>query len=176
MEYYFQVVDYQEEFSLLPDTGLTYGYRVYGKNTDIIEDCLYLADMEPSYGEMDQMVKDLAGPLKAVMDACSSISGVKGFSSSSWDWSGTEAAGGSARGSLELSDGLPEPPGGDVPGGRGRGRVRGGLRHRHSAGGFSGVISESWMLSRIYRMLPLMTFSSALSRCWALTTSRAGTS
>ena len=75
MEYYFQVVDYQEEFSLLPDTGLTYGYRVYGKNTDIIEDCLYLADMEPSYGEMDQMVKDLAGPLEAVMDACSSISG-----------------------------------------------------------------------------------------------------
>lgn len=75
MEYYFQVVDYQEEFSLLPDTGLTYGYRVSGKNTDIIEDCLYLADMEPSYGEMDQLVKDLAEPLAAVMEACSSISG-----------------------------------------------------------------------------------------------------
>lgn len=66
--YYFEVVDYAEEFSLLPDTGLTYGYRVYGKNTDIIDDCLYLADMEPSYGEMDDLIKEMAEPLRNVMD------------------------------------------------------------------------------------------------------------
>ena len=66
--YYFEVVEYAEEFSLLPDTGLTYGYRVYGKNSDTIDDCLYLADMEPSYGEMDTLIKEMAEPLRAVMD------------------------------------------------------------------------------------------------------------
>ena len=29
IDYYYQVVEDAEEFSLLPDTGLTYGYRVY---------------------------------------------------------------------------------------------------------------------------------------------------
>lgn len=66
--YYFEVVGYEEEFSLLPDTGLTYGYRVYGKNTDIIDDCLYLAEMEPSYGKMDELIKEMAEPLRNVMD------------------------------------------------------------------------------------------------------------
>lgn len=72
--YYFEVVDYTEEFSLLADTGLTYGYRVYGKNTDILDDCLLLADMEPDYGEMDQLVKEMAEPLREVMDTLSDIS------------------------------------------------------------------------------------------------------
>lgn len=72
--YYFEVVDYTEEFSLLPDTGLTYGYRVYGQNTDILDDCLYLADMEPSYGEMDTLIKEMAEPLRNVMETFSNIS------------------------------------------------------------------------------------------------------
>ena len=74
INYYYEVVDYTEEFSLLPDTGLTYGYRVYGKNTDILDDCLQLADMEPSYGEMDTLVKDMAEPLRALMETFSDIS------------------------------------------------------------------------------------------------------
>lgn len=73
--YYFVVVDYTEEFSLLPDSGYTYGYRVYGKNSDIIEDCLLLADMEPDYGELDDLVKEMAEPLKALMDTFLAISG-----------------------------------------------------------------------------------------------------
>lgn len=72
--YYFEVVDYTEEFSLLPDTGLTYGYRVYGQNTDILDDCLYLADMEPSYGELDDLIKEMADPLRNVMETFSNIS------------------------------------------------------------------------------------------------------
>ena len=74
INYYYEVVDYAEEFSLLPDTGLTYGYRVYGKNTDILDDCLQLSDMEPDYGEMDTMVKDMAEPLRALMETFSDIS------------------------------------------------------------------------------------------------------
>lgn len=72
--YYYEVVDYAEEFSLLPDTGLTYGYRVYGKNTDILDDCVLLADMEPSYGEMDAMVKEMEVPLRALMETFLDIS------------------------------------------------------------------------------------------------------
>lgn len=72
--YYYEVVDYTEEFSLLPDTGLTYGYRVYGKNTDILDDCLLLADMEPSYGEMDTLIKEMEPSLRALMDTFLSIS------------------------------------------------------------------------------------------------------
>ncbi len=72
--YYYTVVDYSSEFSLLPDTGLTYGFRVYGKNSDIIDDCLLLADMEPDYGELDDLVKEMAEPLRSLMDTFLEIS------------------------------------------------------------------------------------------------------
>ena len=79
INYYYEVVDYAEEFSLLPDTGLTYGYRVYGKNTDTLEDCLMLADMDPDYGEMDELVKEMADPLWALMETFSDISSSHDF-------------------------------------------------------------------------------------------------
>ena len=72
--YYYEVVDYEEEFSLLPDTGLTYGYRVYGKNTATLDYCVMFADMEPSYGELDTMVKQMEEPLRALMETFSDIS------------------------------------------------------------------------------------------------------
>lgn len=75
INYYYEVVDYAEEFSLLPDSGLTYGYRIYGKNTDTLEDCLLLAEMEPDYGELDALVKEMAEPLRNLMTAFSDISG-----------------------------------------------------------------------------------------------------
>lgn len=74
IDYYFNVVDYKEEFSLLPDTGLTYGYRVYGKNSDIIDDCLQLSDMDPDYGDMDKLIKDMADPLRDLMDTFLEVS------------------------------------------------------------------------------------------------------
>lgn len=72
--YYYEVVDYAEEFSLLPDTGLTYGYCIYGKNTDTLDYCLLLAEMEPDYGELDDMVKEMEEPLRALMEVFSAIS------------------------------------------------------------------------------------------------------
>lgn len=72
---YFLVVDYAEEFSLLPDTGYTYGFDISGKNTDIIDDCLQLADMEPAFDELDGMVKEMAEPLRIMMETFSEISG-----------------------------------------------------------------------------------------------------
>ncbi|MBS6955134.1 MAG: DUF3829 domain-containing protein [Enterocloster asparagiformis] len=78
IDYYFTVVDSQEEFALLPDTGLTYGYRIVGANTDTLEMALELADMEPSYGEMDNLVKEMADPLRKLMESFSEISRMHG--------------------------------------------------------------------------------------------------
>ncbi len=77
--YYYQVVDQAEEFSLLPDTGLTYGYRVYGNNTDTLEACIQLADMDPDYGEMDTLVKEMAEPMAAVMQTFLDIGSCNDF-------------------------------------------------------------------------------------------------
>ena len=79
LDYYYEVVDFTEEFSLIPDTGLTYGYRVYGQNTDTLEDCLLLADMDPDYGEMDDLVKEMAEPLAALMETFLEISSSHDF-------------------------------------------------------------------------------------------------
>lgn len=85
IDYYFEVVDYAEEFSLLPDTGLTYGYRVYGHNTDVLDDCLLLADMEPSYGEMDSLIKEMAEPLRALMTAFLDISSSNDYANNQYE-------------------------------------------------------------------------------------------
>ena len=37
IDYYFVVVGDGEEFALLPDTGLTYGYRIVGLNTETLD-------------------------------------------------------------------------------------------------------------------------------------------
>lgn len=74
IDYYFWVVEDAEEFSLVPDSGYTYGYQIYGVNSDIIDDCLQLADMEPDYGELDTLVKEMAEPLRVLMDTFLEIS------------------------------------------------------------------------------------------------------
>lgn len=73
IDYYFEVVEYQEEFALIQDSGHTYGYRVYGVNSDILDDCLQLADMEPAYEHLDPLVKDMADPLRTLMDTFSKV-------------------------------------------------------------------------------------------------------
>ena len=74
LESYFMVVADDPEFSLLPDTGLTYGFRIYGQNTDLLDDCLLLAEMEPSFGAMDEQVLAMGEPLRALMETFSAIS------------------------------------------------------------------------------------------------------
>lgn len=74
LESYFMVVADEPEFSLLPDTGLTYGFRVYGQNTDLLDDCLLLAEMDPSFGAMDEQVLAMGEPLRALMETFSAIS------------------------------------------------------------------------------------------------------
>lgn len=70
---YYKVVDYTEEFSLIPDSGLTYGYRVYGLNSDDVDVCLELSYMEPSYDALDPIVREIAEPLRDLMDTFSKV-------------------------------------------------------------------------------------------------------
>ena len=74
IENYFKVVADQEDFSLIQDSGLTYGYRISSFNTDIIDDCLYLSDMEPAYETLDELMKNMAEPLRELMEAFSDVS------------------------------------------------------------------------------------------------------
>lgn len=73
IEYYFAVVADEEEFSLLPDTGLTYGFSIVGMDEDLVQDCLALAEMEPDYGEMDDMVTEMGESLLILMEAFDNI-------------------------------------------------------------------------------------------------------
>lgn len=74
IDYYFQVVEYQEEFALIQDSGHTYGYRVRGINSDILDDCLDLSEMEPAFESLDPLVKEMADPLRTLMDNFSNVS------------------------------------------------------------------------------------------------------
>lgn len=73
IKYYFQVVEFQEDFALIPDSGHTYGYRVSGINSDIIDDCLELSNMEPVYETLDPLIQDMSDSLRVLMDNFSSV-------------------------------------------------------------------------------------------------------
>lgn len=70
---YYKVVNFEEEFSLIKDSGLTYGYKISGFNSEIVDDCLALSDMEPRYETIDPLIKEMADPLRALMDAFSAM-------------------------------------------------------------------------------------------------------
>ena len=74
IDYYYEVVEYDEEFALIPDSGYTYGYRIRGFGKDLADDCIQLADMEPAYETLDPLIKEMAEPLKELMAAFSEVS------------------------------------------------------------------------------------------------------
>lgn len=74
IEYYYEVVDYTEEFSLIQDSGHTYGYRIRGFGKGLTEDCLELSGMDPAYETLDPLVKEIAEPAGQLMEAFSELS------------------------------------------------------------------------------------------------------
>ena len=74
IDYYYEVVEYDEEFALIPDSGYTYGYCIRGFGKDLADDCIQLADMEPAYETLDPLIKEMAEPLKELMAAFSEVS------------------------------------------------------------------------------------------------------
>lgn len=73
IDYYYQVVAYEDEFSMLPDTGLYYGFNIYYLNTDILEEAAALVEVEPFYGELDTMTRDIIEPMRTMMDVFNTI-------------------------------------------------------------------------------------------------------
>lgn len=71
---YYMVVADEEEFSLIPDTGLSYGYDISYLNTTVLDDAELVADMEPAYETVDQLAKDLIPPMRTMMETFNQIS------------------------------------------------------------------------------------------------------
>ena len=70
---YYEVVDYADEFALLPDSPYTYKYDISPYNTDILENAQYVATLEPAYETLDSLTLQIIGPMRALMDTFSEI-------------------------------------------------------------------------------------------------------
>ena len=70
---YYEVVDYADEFALLPDSQFTYKYDISPYSTDILEDAQYVATLEPAYETLDEVTLQIIEPMRALMDTFSAI-------------------------------------------------------------------------------------------------------
>lgn len=71
---YYEVVEYADEFALIPDSGYTYKYDISGYNTDILEDAQYVVEMDPPFEELDGLTKQILEPMRTLMDTFTQIS------------------------------------------------------------------------------------------------------
>ena len=70
---YYEVVEYADEFALRSDSGYTYKYDISPYNTDLLEEARYVAGLEPAFEELDGLTLQIIEPMRALMDAFSSI-------------------------------------------------------------------------------------------------------
>lgn len=80
LDSYYTVVEYAEDFSFVPNSGYDYKYGIRYLNTDIIDDALTVASMEPAYEKLDQLAKEVAEPMRALMEGFNEISDSYDFS------------------------------------------------------------------------------------------------
>ena len=71
---YYDVVEYADEFALIPDSPYSYKYGISGYNTDILEDAGYVATLEPAYETLDGLTLQIIEPMRAIMETFSEIS------------------------------------------------------------------------------------------------------
>ena len=71
---YYEVVEYADEFALIPDSEYTYKYDISGYNTDILEDATYVVEMAPAFEELDGLTKQILEPMRTLMETFSEIS------------------------------------------------------------------------------------------------------
>ena len=71
---YYDVVEYADEFALLPDSPYSYKYGISGYNTDILEDAQYVATLEPAFEPLDGLTLQIIEPMRAIMDTFTAIS------------------------------------------------------------------------------------------------------
>ena len=73
IDYYYTVVEDAEEFALVKDSGKPYGYRISGLNTDILDDCMELSQMEPAFEDLDPMIGEMENSLRTLMETFSQL-------------------------------------------------------------------------------------------------------
>ena len=71
---YYEVVEYADEFALIPDSAYTYKYDISGYNTDILEDAQYVVEMAPPFEELDGLTRQILEPMRTLMDTFTQIS------------------------------------------------------------------------------------------------------
>nr|WP_318684887.1 DUF3829 domain-containing protein [uncultured Acetatifactor sp.] len=71
---YYMVVADEDEFSLLPDTGLNYGFDVYYLDTTVLDEAEAVVDMEPGFEGVDELVRELLPPMRTMMEAFNKVS------------------------------------------------------------------------------------------------------
>ena len=71
---YYEVVEYQDEFALIPDSEHSYKYNISGCNTDILDDAAYVAALEPAYEALDSLALRILDPMRTLCDTFSEIS------------------------------------------------------------------------------------------------------
>lgn len=71
---YYEVVEYADEFALIPDSPYTYKYDISGYNTDILEDAAYVVKMAPAFEELDGLTEQILEPMRVLMETFSQIS------------------------------------------------------------------------------------------------------
>lgn len=73
LDSYYSVVEYQDEFVLIPDSGLEYKYEISLYDSSIVDDAVAVAAMEPAFAGLDELMLEIAPSMKALMDTFSEI-------------------------------------------------------------------------------------------------------
>lgn len=71
---YYEVVEYADEFALIPDSQYTYKYGISGYNTDLLDDAEFVAGLEPAFEPLDDLTLEILEPMRTLMDTFSAIS------------------------------------------------------------------------------------------------------
>ena len=85
LDAYYMVVEYADEFALIPDSGYDYKFDISYLNTDIIDDALLVADMEPAYDTLDDLTKKVAVPMRNLIDTFNQISDSYDFADNEYE-------------------------------------------------------------------------------------------
>ena len=71
---YYEVVEYADEFALIPDSEYTYKYDISGYNTDLLDDARYVVEMDPPFEELDSLTEQILEPMRTLMETFTLIS------------------------------------------------------------------------------------------------------
>ena len=74
LDNYYQVVEYADEFAFVADSPYSYQYGISSFDTELLDDALMVAEMEPAFEPLDDLTVQIAEPMRALMDTFSDIS------------------------------------------------------------------------------------------------------